>query len=139
MAEGVLRHLAQAARMDLVVDSAGTIASHTGEAPDERAQACMREHGLDIHALRARKVLVADLHTFDLILAMDEQNLKYLQRLATSPELAKKVRPIMAYAKDHPASEVPDPYYGGAEGFEQVYGMLMLACRNVLRSLATHV
>lgn len=135
MAEGILRDLARARGIDLRIDSAGTIGNHVGEAPDHRAQACIRGHGGDISDLRARQVKARDLSDFDLVLAMDEDNLLDLQRLTTDRSLQVKAQLIMDFAPDHPLREVPDPYYGGPDGFEQVYDMLTDACGRLLDEL----
>jgi protein-tyrosine phosphatase len=136
MAEGILRDLARARGIDLRLDSAGTIGNHVGEAPDHRAQACMRGHCGDISALRARQVRERDLSDFDLVLAMDEDNLQELQQLTADRSLQAKAQLIMDFAPDHPLREVPDPYYGGPDGFEQVYDMLNDACERLLDELA---
>ena len=135
MAEGILRDLASARGIDLRIDSAGTIGNHVGEAPDHRAQACMHDHGGDISDLRARQVRARDLTDFDLVLAMDEDNLQELQNLTPDRSLQAKAQLIMDFAPDHPLREVPDPYYGGPEGFEQVYDMLTDACGRLLDEL----
>ena len=132
MAEGILRALAKERGIDLLIDSAGTINHHVGEAPDPRAQACMISHGIAITSLRARQVKANDLARFDLVLAMDRDNLADIQRSDVEPALFRKVRLMMDYAPEHPLREVPDPWYGGTEGFEEVYDMLHTACTNLL-------
>ena len=134
MAEGILRHKSLERSMSIETDSAGTIDSHVGESPDERAQKCMRGHGIDISDLRARQITASDFHRFDLLLAMDESNLKGLLRIAPDQELARKARLMMDFAPELP-HEVPDPYYGGPEGFELVYRMLSTATENLLNGL----
>ncbi len=135
MAEGILRHKTLERLMSVETDSAGTINNHVGESPDPRAQRCMRDHGIDISDLRARQIRPSDFHRFDLLLAMDESNLKGLLRIAPDQELARKARLMMDFAPDRP-QEVPDPYYGGSEGFEEVYRMLDEACDNLLNRIA---
>lgn len=132
MAEGVLRHLARERGIRIVTDSAGTGDYHVGEPPDARAQAAMLRNGLDISDLRARQFEKADFDRFDLLLAMDADNLRNMRRLAPSPEHASKAMLIMDHAPAHPLREVPDPYYGGDEGFDTVYRMLIQACGNLL-------
>jgi len=132
MAEGVLRQMARERGLAIGTDSAGTSDYHIGEAPDHRAQAAMRERGIDISDLRGRQLEPADFERFDLLLAMDESNLRNMRRIARSKELAAKARLIMDYAPGHPDREVPDPYYGGDEGFSQVYRMLEEACGSLL-------
>ena len=135
MAEGILRHKALERLMSVETDSAGTINNHVGESPDPRAQKCMNAHDMDISDLRARQVRPSDFHTFDLLLAMDADNLNGLLRISPDVELAAKAKLMMAYAPAHPLREVPDPYYGGAEGFEEVFSMLDEACDNLLDGL----
>ncbi len=135
MAEGLVRYKALERLMAVETDSAGTIDNHTGEAPDTRAQTCMSGHDIDISDLRARQVRPSDFHDFDLLLAMDASNLKGLLRIAPDAELAKKAKLIMDYAPGQPVREVPDPYYGGAEGFEEVFNLLDEACDNLLDGL----
>lgn len=134
MAEGLVRHKARLRGIPVGTDSAGTIDHHTGEAPDPRAQQCMRDHGIDIGDLRARQIRPSDFHQFDVLLAMDEDNLRGLLRIAPDRELARKARLMMDFAPDLP-HEVPDPWYGGPEGFEKVYRMLDEACERLLDEL----
>lgn len=124
MAEGVLRHRAAASGLEVVTDSAGTSHFHTGEAPDRRAREAMRRHGIDISDLRARQVVAEDFERFDLLLAMDASNLRDLHALAPSEALRTKAVLMMDFAPGHAWREVPDPYYGGDEGFDEVYHML---------------
>ena len=135
MAEGIVRHKALERLMSVETDSAGTIDNHVGESPDVRAQNCMKGHGIDISDLRARQVRSSDFHDFDLLLAMDESNLKGLLRIAPDTVLAKKAKLMMDYTPGHPLREVPDPYYGGAKDFEAVFAMLDQACDNLMDQL----
>ena len=135
LAEGVLRHLAAQRGIDLVVDSAGTADYHVGDAPDHRARACAKRHGIDIDQLRGRQVEARDFHRFDLLLAMDRSNEHDLLRLAPDPTLATKVKMIMDFARDSAVDEVPDPYYGPDDGFEHVYELLVDACNGSLDEL----
>jgi protein-tyrosine phosphatase len=135
MAEGVLRHLARERGLMISTDSAGTGNWHAGEAPDRRAQAAMRRQGMDISDLRARQVRVSDLEAFDLILAMDAENLSELQRVLVGEGKDRKLRLIMDYAPQHPQREVPDPYYGTDADFDAVYHMLVEAVNGLLDQL----
>lgn len=135
MAEGVLRAKAMERRLPITTDSAGTGDYHVGEAPDRRACAAMACKGIDITDLRARQFTALDYRDFDLILAMDANNLRDIQRLAPDTGLAKKARLIMDHAPAHPERSVPDPYYGGDSGFDEVYAMLDVACDNLLDEL----
>lgn len=135
MAEGILRHLARERGIAIRTDSAGTSDYHVGEAPDHRAQAAMKRKGIDISDLRARQFVAHDLEEFDIILAMDASNLQNMQKLAPNAALAAKARLIMDHAPEHPLREVPDPYFGGDEGFDAVYHMLVDACNALLDDL----
>ncbi len=132
MAEGVLRHLAEQRGLTIETDSAGTGNYHVGEAPDRRAVAAMRQNGIDISDLRARQFDPADVDRFDLLLAMDADNLRNMERVAPVPHFHAKTKLMMDFAPKHPEREVPDPYFGEDEGFDQVYRMLVEACNAVL-------
>ncbi len=136
MAEGVFRsELARRGLLERVeVDSAGTSDWHVGEPPDPRARRAAARRGHDISALRGRQATRRDMAAFDLILAMDRENLEHLKRLA-GPEHAHKVRLFLEFAPQRVEDEVPDPYYGGEEGFEYVLDLLEEAARG----LADHV
>src|SRR5438067_12580256 len=127
-AEAVLRHLAAKEGLDLDIESAGLGDWHVGSAPDERAQHHAKSRGYDLSTLRARQVTKRDFAEFDLILAMDRGHLRALQRMAP-PEQRHKVRLFV------PECDVPDPYYGGAEGFERVLDLVEAACRELLAAL----
>lgn len=135
MAEGVLRHLAQQEERAIIIDSAGTGDYHIGEPPDPRAQAAMLRNGIDISELRARQFSAADFERFDLLLAMDADNLRNMLRLAPSEAHTRKARLIMDLDPTHKLREVPDPYFGGNEGFDAVYSMLYRACTNLLNDV----
>jgi protein-tyrosine phosphatase len=135
MAEGVLRHLAKDKGIDLEIDSAGTNRYHTGEPPDPRAQDAMNKYGIDICDLRARTIEPADFERFDLLLVMDRSNYSDVMKLAPREAYTEKVRLLMDYASGFGATEVPDPYYGGDEGFDEVYHMLVAACEAVLEDV----
>ena len=135
MAEGILRHMITEQGLDWRTDSAGTGDYHVGEQPDRRAMKTMRERGIDISDLRARHLRASDFKDFDLLVAMDANNLHNMLQVAPSHELAKKARLMMDYAPAHPLREVPDPYFGGDEGFVEVYEMLTEACRNLIEDV----
>lgn len=132
MAEGILRQLAKERGLNISTDSAGTGDYHVGEEPDLRAMACMERHGASIRDLRARQFNASDLDEFDLILAMDANNLSNMLELAPDALAVKNAKLVMDFAPDHALREVPDPYFGGDEGFEEVYHMLVEACSAVL-------
>jgi len=127
-AEGVLRHMAEEEGIELEVRSAGTGDWHAGCAPDERAQRHAKGRGYDLSALRARQVRPSDFAEFDLILAMDRGHLRALERMAP-PEGRHKLR-LFAAGRD-----VPDPYYGGPQGFEDVLDLVEAACRDLLKEM----
>jgi len=139
-ADGVFRHLVREAGLEaeVRVDSAGTHDYHVGEAPDERAQAHALRRGYDLSALRARQVASEDFDTFDLVLAMDRGHLRILKRLAPSKH-HHKLRLFMEYATSLRRDEVPDPYYGGSGGFEEVLDMIEDAARGLLTALRPRV
>lgn len=120
-ADGIFRHrLAEAGLADVIaVDSAGTHSYHIGHAPDARTQAAAERRGYDLSELRARRVDVSDFEDFEWIVAMDDANVTELTARCPAEYRHKIVR-LMDFATRHDATEVPDPYYGGAQGFEIV-------------------
>jgi protein-tyrosine phosphatase len=112
----------------LQVDSAGTAAYHIGNLPDSRSIDVARKYGLDLTYQRARQFSVDDFDAFDLIYAMDESNYQNILALARSDEDASKVKMILNESNPNSNQSVPDPYYGGNDGFENVYQMLDEAC-----------
>ncbi len=135
-AEGVFRAVAEDAGIlsDLDIDSAGTHAYHVGEPPDRRSQAAAQRRGYVLEHIRARRVAADDFERFDLILAMDQLNLVTL-RDATDESHHDKIRLFLEYS-DGPELEVPDPYYGGATGFERVLDLIEDASRRLVAELA---
>jgi protein-tyrosine phosphatase len=135
-AEGVLRHLAaqEAPGLELKIDSAGTADYHTGAAPDVRSQRAALRRGVDISNLRARQVTMGDFARFDLILAMDRENLKALEAMRPKNSRAR-VALFLDYAPALDVPEVPDPYYGDTEDFEKVLDLTTAASRGLLARL----
>jgi protein-tyrosine phosphatase len=135
-AEGVARHVIKNNEMESIfeVDSAGTHAYHLGEAPDPRAQRAAQRRGVDLSRLRARRVDPEDFETFDLILAMDLDNLANLRSLCP-PHHHGKLDLFMRYARRFDAEEVPDPYYGGDKGFDLVLDMVEDAAEGLFEAL----
>jgi protein-tyrosine phosphatase len=127
-AEAVLKSLCVAGGIELRIESAGLGDWHVGSPPDERTQHHARGRGYDLSAQRARQVRARDFEEFDLILAMDRGHLQALRRMAPAQHRAK----IRLFVQD---CDVPDPYYGGAEGFERVLDMVEERCRALLREL----
>ncbi|MDO8810849.1 MAG: low molecular weight protein-tyrosine-phosphatase [Gallionella sp.] len=135
-AEAVFRHYVENAGLagKILIDSAGTHDYHIGDAPDFRAQRAALQRGYDMSGLRGRQVEEGDFHRFDYMLAMDRANLGILQRLAP-PASDAQVQLFLEYAKHHAEREVPDPYYGGAEGFERVLDMVEDAAEGLLQHI----
>jgi protein-tyrosine phosphatase len=135
-AEAVFRHIVarEAPDLDVTIASAGIGSWHIGEPPDERAQVAARRRGFDMSRQRARQIRREDLVEFDLILAMDRENLAELQRRAPT-ELRERVRLFLEFADDPDVDEVPDPYYGGDQGFERVLDLTEAAARGLLHHL----
>jgi protein-tyrosine phosphatase len=140
-AEAVLRRLASVEpALGIETDSAGTGGYHAGQPPDPRTMAAAKKRGLDLSALRARKIERADFQRFDLILAMDQQNLIDCERLAPTPRHAK-LQLFLEFAPGTGFKEVPDPYSGEAADFERVLDLSEAGCQGLLdfcRRAAAH-
>jgi protein-tyrosine phosphatase len=135
-AEAVFRTLVEAEALAdrIQIDSAGTHDFHIGNPPDGRAQAAAAQRGYDLSELRARQVENRDFAEFDYVLAMDEDNRSLLLQQCP-PEHRRKVRLLLQFAEGEVPAEVPDPYYGGAQGFEQVLDLIENATRGLLRDI----
>ena len=135
-AEGVFRKLVADAGLaaSVAADSAGTHGYHVGEAPDARAQSHARRRGYDLSALRARRIESEDFDAFDLIVAMDREHHAILARFAP-PSTGHKVRMMLEFARRTGGEEVPDPYYGGPDGFELVLDLIEDAAEGLLDHL----
>ncbi len=135
-AEGVMRHLVREAGLEdeIVIDSAGTGGWHVGDPPDRRATAAARARGMTLEG-GARQITVNDFEDFDLLLAMDRDNLAGIRAIAPDDEAAAKARLLREYdpaSAGAPDLDVPDPYYGGPQGFETVLDQVEAACRGLL-------
>jgi protein-tyrosine phosphatase len=132
-AEGVFRRYVERAGLShlIVADSAGTLDYHTGDPPDLRAQRAAERRHYDLRRLRARQVKLQDFEEFDYVLAMDRNNLVYLQELG-SPAQRQKIQLFLDYATQRTSGEVPDPYYGADAGFEVVLDMVEDASQGLL-------
>lgn len=126
-AEVVLRHFCDEHQLNIVIDSAGTSNYHPGKAPDERSQEHALKRGYDLSALRARQLKLQDFIKFDLILAMDRENLFNIQALSDqahieygASQIRSKIALMSEYDQTYLKQALPDPYYGGVEGFERV-------------------
>ncbi len=132
-AEAVFRQYVENAGLaeNISIDSAGTHDYHIGEPPDARTQRAAKQRGYDMSNLRGRQVGEEDFHQFDYVLAMDQANLAILQRISPSDS---EVHPqlFLKYARHHAEREVPDPYFGGADGFERVLDMVEDAAEGLL-------
>lgn len=135
-AEGVFRHrVARAGMSDRVtIDSAGTHDYHIGKSPDQRTQQAALRRGCDLSGLRGRQVEAKDFHEFDYILAMDRENLAILQQMCP-PQHRHKLNLFMEFGMGFSQREVPDPYYGGEQGFEKVLDMVEDAASGLLEEI----
>lgn len=135
-AHGVLEALVQqSGRADIVVDSAGTSAAHAGSAPDPRSMQAAAQRGYELGHIRSRKIVARDYQEFDLILAMDEENLQVLQYQCPA-EHQHKLKLFLEYSAEFSdVREVPDPYYAEEEGFEYVLDLVESAARGVLKAV----
>ncbi len=134
LAEGVLRDEAARAGIDIEVDSAGTGDWHVGHAPDKRAQAVAAKNGLDIGGLRARQVGPEDFHAFDHVVAMDSMNLADLEAMRPADANATLGR-LLDYAPELGVGDVPDPYQGGPEGFDETYRLVTAGVAGLIATL----
>jgi low molecular weight protein-tyrosine phosphatase len=135
-AEGVMRHAIEAAGLGdrVTLDSAGTGSWHVGEPPDPRSRRAAKKRGYDLEPLRARQFGIQDFADFDLVVAMDRQNLAAIERLAAAcPGPLPEIRLMRSFDPSAPAgAEVPDPYSGGATGFEEVLDICERACAGLV-------
>ena len=134
-AEGVLRHaiVEEAPELEVEIDSAGTAGYHVGDPPDPRTQRASLRRGIDLSGLRARRVVPGDFSKFDLILAMDRQNLHDLTSLRPAGSTGR-LRLFMEYAPDS-GLDVPDPYYGDESAFERTLDLTTQAARGLVAEL----
>lgn len=132
----VFQHLVNQAGLNdqFEIESAGTIGFHIGEGPDPRMQKFLRARKIPIIG-HSRQLLASDLEYYDLIVAMDHQNLEDAQALDTSGRLHHKVTLFCQYCTAHTETDVPDPYYGGAHGFKYVLEIVEDGCANLLKEL----
>lgn len=135
-AEGVFRNMLKHKKLSdaLNVDSAGTLAYHKGEPPDIRAQETARRRGIDLSTQRARPVTQADFAQFDYIVPMDLENMAELKR-SCPPDKSSRLRLLCDYAPELNLREVPDPYYGGDQGFEHVFQIISTSSAGLLDTI----
>jgi len=140
-AHGVFRKMVVEAGLDelIEVDSAGTAAFHIGKSPDERSTRVAKGRGIEMADLRARQVDLGDFYQYDYVLAMDESNYANLKDIAL-PEHYERLQMFLDYTQDFPETEVPDPYYGGAKGFDHVFDLVESASEGLLKHIQkTHL
>lgn len=133
LAEGILK--SKLSSESFIVDSAGTAGYHVGELPDGRSIEVARKYGIDITNQRSRKFTKADFDKFDMIFAMDQNNYADIVALSENEEQHEKVKMILNELYPDENRSVPDPYYGGGQGFENVYKMLDEACEIIASKL----
>ena len=133
LAEGVLAHKTK--HLNLEVDSAGTAAYHVGKLPDSRSIEIANKYNIDLSKQRARQFSRADFDTFDIIYAMDTNNYAHLISLADNKEELNKIRMILNEINPNACESVPDPYYGGEHGFQNIYNMLEKACNKIVQNI----
>lgn len=138
-AEAVFRHYVEQAGLleHIQIDSAGTHDYHIGDAPDARTQRAAKQRGYDMGNLRGRQVEAGDFARFDYVLAMDEANLDILKRLRPR-DSQNHLGLFLQFAEHHAEREVPDPYFGGADGFERVLDMVEDAANGLLQHVRQH-
>ena len=134
LAEGILK--SKFSNVAFTVDSAGTAGYHIGATPDPRSIAVARKNGLDISKQQGRQFNVSDFDVYDHILVMDTSNFENVVKLARNPEDISKVSLILDNIYPQQRMEVPDPYYGGDGGFDDVYDLLDKACENFIKKLS---
>jgi len=139
-AEGVMQKLVDEAGLQKAIelDSAGTHGYHVGASPDRRSQAAAAARGYDLSKLHSRQVADSDFVHFDMLLAMDKDNL-YLLRERCPEQYQHKLKLMMEFANHSPVTEVPDPYSGGMQGFEHVLDYLEDACSGLLKEVRSEI
>jgi protein-tyrosine phosphatase len=133
-AEAVFRHKAIEKGLNLTIDSAGTTGSHAREKPDHRAQKAGMARGYSFDKIKARKVIEKDFEKYDLIIAMDNHNVRELAKIAPV-HLQDKVHLFLDFSEKYDEQEVPDPYYGGARGFQYIVDLVEDASDGLLKAL----
>ena len=135
-AHGVFQKIVEEQGLDevILIDSAGTHAYHVGEPPDRRSQVAASARGYDLSQLRARQVSHQDFYEHDYLLAMDKANLELLEQNCPA-EFEHKLKLFMEFAPQCGVNEVPDPYYGGAQGFEYVLDLIEAASKGLIEDI----
>lgn len=133
LAEGIMLKLIADNNLNISVDSAGTSNYHVGEQPDNRTINNARKHGVDLSTLRARQFKASDFDEFDLIYVMDKSNRSNVLALAANEQHQQKVKLLLSELNSEEIQEVPDPYFGGEQGFEEVFHLVYKACEVIVR------
>jgi len=131
LAEGIMLHLKDKHNLKIEIDSAGTASYHIGEAPDIRTISNAKKNGVDLSQLRARQFKASDYDEFDNIYVMDQNNLKNVLALAKNKDHKQKVSLFLETLYPASGMEVPDPYYGNENDFEEVFQLVFKACDNL--------
>ena len=136
LAHGLFEHRVEKTGLAdrITIDSAGTHAYHVGNLPDPRSQQTAQSHGIDLSSQRARQVVVSDFEHFDYVLAMDKDNYSLLSAQCPD-EHQYKLKLFLEFASQLDETEVPDPYYGGDSGFEQVYQLIDVAADGLMADI----
>ncbi len=137
LAEGIFRSLVEEEGLGdhFAIDSAGTGAWHVGERPDGRASLVAQQHGINLDS-RARQVQIEDFEHFDYMIAMDRENLRALEELRSETNSDTQITLLCSHdSNGENGDEIPDPYYGGASGFENVYQLVHQSCKELLQQL----
>ena len=133
LAEAILEHKTK--HLNFEVDSAGTAAYHVGKLPDSRSIKIAEKYNIDLSQQRARQFSRADFDAFDIIYAMDTNNYAHLISLASSESERNKIKLILNEINPNACQSVPDPYYGGKNGFQEIYNMLDKACNKIIQNI----
>ena len=133
--EGLLQHSIDTLQLQdsMEIDSAGTIGYHTGKPADHRMRKAALNRGVELLS-QSRKITIEDLHSFDLVIAMDRENLADLRQMTSEP--TAEIKLLSDFLGDDWPFDVPDPYYGGDEGFEYVLDMIEAACPSIIDSIS---
>ncbi|MDZ7716210.1 MAG: low molecular weight protein-tyrosine-phosphatase [Balneolaceae bacterium] len=139
-AEGVFSHLVdeRGLRPYFEIDSSGTSAYHIGESANSKSQQIAQQHGVTLDS-KARQFKTSDFSYFDLIVAMDEENLRNIKQLDVQDEYSYKIEKLRTFDPQPGDGNVPDPYYGGMQGFENVFQIVKRSCKNILDQLKEHI
>lgn len=136
MAQGVLESLLEKYKLHWQIDSAGTNGFHNGEAPDPRAIKAIGKRGIDISRQISRKIRYEDLDEFDLLLAMDETNLHYLNSMCKNDHQKNKLKLLLAFNDDPKFKNIPDPYYDNS--FDHALDLIEKACESLVANIQKH-